>query len=69
MTNAKANAVRWGLIAVATLAFAHGPADVDRWRQDNGRYLERIKERYPRLYELLEEAAKTLAKLPSAPLR
>lgn len=66
MTTAEANAVRWGLIAVATLAFAHGSAEVDRWRQDNGRYLERIKDRYPRLYELIEEAAETLAKLPSA---
>lgn len=64
MTTAEANALRWTLIAVATLAFARGSADVDRWRQDNGRYLDRIKERYPRLHELLDEAAATMAKLP-----
>lgn len=57
MTPAEANAVRWSLLAVATLAFATGPADVDRWRQDNGRYLERIRARYPRLHALIEEAA------------
>ncbi len=57
MTPAEANAVRWSLLAVATLAFATGPADVDRWRQDNARYLERIRARYPRLHALIEEAA------------
>jgi ABC-type branched-subunit amino acid transport system ATPase component len=46
---------------VATLAFATGPAEVDRWRQDNGRYLERIRARYPRLHDLIEEAAETMA--------
>lgn len=48
-------------MAVATLAFAEGSADVDRWRQDNGRYLERIGARYPRLHALIEEAAGTLS--------
>jgi ABC-type branched-subunit amino acid transport system ATPase component len=61
MTPAEANAVRWSLLAVATLAFATGPADVDRWRQDNGRYLERIRARYPRLHALIEEAAGTIS--------
>lgn len=61
MTPAEANAVRWSLLAVATLAFATGPADVDRWRQDNGRYLARLRERYPRLYALIEEAAVTIS--------
>ena len=64
---AEANAVRWGLLAVATLAFATDPTDVDRWRRDNGRYLERIRARYPRLHELLEEAADTIAGRPRAP--
>jgi hypothetical protein len=67
MTPAEANAVRWSLLAVASLAFATGPADVDRWRQDNGRYLERIRARYPRLHELLEETAETIAGRPQAP--
>jgi hypothetical protein len=57
MTPAEANAIRWSLLAVATLAFATGPADVARWRQDNGRYLERIRARYPHLHDLIEEAA------------
>jgi hypothetical protein len=60
MTIGEANAVRWALLAVATLAFARGSADVDRWRRDNGRYLDRIQERHPRLYELLDEAAKAI---------
>ena len=64
MTPAEANAVRWSLLAVATLAFATGAADVDRWRQDNSRYLERIRARYPRLHELLEEAAGAIAGRP-----
>lgn len=64
MTTAEANALRWALIAVATLAFAGGAADVDRWRQDNGRYLDRIKDRHPRLHELLDEAAEAMAKVP-----
>lgn len=67
MTPAEANAVRWSLLAVATLAFATGPADVDRWRQDNGRYLARIRARYPRLHDLLDEAAETIAGRPRAP--
>jgi hypothetical protein len=61
MTPAEANAVRWSLLAVATLAFATCPADVVRWRQDNRRYLERIRERYPRLHALIEEAAISIA--------
>lgn len=61
MTPAEANAVRWSLLAMATLAFATGPADVDRWRQDNGRYLDRIRQRYPRLHDLLEEAAAAIS--------
>jgi hypothetical protein len=61
MTPAEANAVRWSLVAVATLAFATGPADVARWRQDNGRYLERIRQRYPRLHDLIEEAAAAIS--------
>ncbi|MCA0247643.1 MAG: hypothetical protein LCH93_13585 [Proteobacteria bacterium] len=64
MTVAEANALRWALFTVATLAFAQGSVDVVRWRQDNGRYLERIKERHPRLYELLDEAAEAMAKVP-----
>lgn len=65
MTVAEANALRWSLFTVATLAFAQGAADVDRWRQDNGRYLDRIKERHPRLHELLDEAAEAMAKVPT----
>ncbi len=61
MTPGEANAVRWSLLAVASLAFATGPAEVDRWRQDNIRYLERIRARYPRLINLIEEAAETIA--------
>jgi hypothetical protein len=61
MTPAEANAVRWSLLAVATLAFATGPAEVDRWREDNGRYLARIRRRYPRLHNLIEEVAETIA--------
>jgi len=61
MTPAEANAARWSLLAVATLAFATGPAEVDRWREDNGRHLERIRRRYPRLHDLIEEAAETIA--------
>lgn len=61
MTPAEANAVRWSLLAVATLAFAAGPAEVDRWRQDNGRYLERIRQRYPRLHDLIQEVAETVS--------
>ena len=61
MPPAEANAVRWSLLAVATLAFATGPADVDRWRQDNGRYLKRIRARYPRLHDLIEEAADAIS--------
>lgn len=61
MTPAEANAVRWSLLAVATLAFATGPADVDRWRQDNDRYLKRIRARYPRLHDLIEEAAAAIS--------
>lgn len=61
MTPVEANAVRRSLLAVATLALATGPADVDRWRQDNGSYLERIRERYPRL---IEEAAISIAGEP-----
>ena len=61
MSTVEANAVRWSLLAVASLAFATGPADVDHWRQDNGRYLQRIRARYPRLHDLIEEAAETVA--------
>lgn len=61
MTPAEANAVRWSLLAVASLAFATGPAEVDRWRQDNGRYLEGIRRRYPRLHDLIEEAAAAIS--------
>ena len=39
----------------------NGADDVARWRQDNGRYLERIRTRYPRLHALIEEAADTVA--------
>ncbi len=60
MTAAEANALRWALLAVATLAFARGSADVDRWRQDNGRYLDRINERHPKLHEMIDEAAKAI---------
>ena len=65
MTVAEANALRWALFTAATLAFAQGSADVDRWRQDNGRYLDRIKEHHPRLYELLDEAAGAMTKVPT----
>lgn len=65
MTVAEANALRWALFAVATLAFAQGSADVDRWRQDNGRYLDRIKERHPRLHALIDEEAAAMAALPA----
>ncbi|WP_422036573.1 hypothetical protein [Reyranella sp.] len=61
MTPAEANAVRWSLLAVATLAFATCPAEVDRWREDNGRYLERIRRRYPRLHALIQEVAETVS--------
>lgn len=61
MTAAEANAMRWSLLAMATLAFARGPADVDRWRKDNDRLLARLGDRYPRLHALIEEAAGTIA--------
>lgn len=67
MTPAEANAVRWTLLAVATLAFATGPADVAHWRQDNRRYLARIRARYPRLHDLIEETAETIAGRSRAP--
>lgn len=62
---ANANAVRWTLIAVATLAFATGPADVARWRQLNGKYIDRLRARHPRLAELIDEAAATIAGPPA----
>lgn len=55
--------MRWSLLAVATLAFATGPADVNRWRQNNDRLLARLGDRYPRLHALIEEAAGTIAGL------
>lgn len=48
------------VLRLALITFARGAADVDQWRQDNGRYLNRNGERYPRLHELVEEVAKLI---------
>lgn len=49
-------AARWTYYAAWSLCLARGPADVEQWRQDNARYLERIRDRYPDLNDELETA-------------
>ena len=54
------NAARWTAIAIATLAFARGSADIDQWRHDNRRYLARLQKAYPAQYQRIEDAIATL---------
>lgn len=55
-------AARWTFYAAWSLCLARGTADVDQWCQDNARYLERIRDRYPDLHAELERAiARVLA--------
>jgi hypothetical protein len=57
-----ANAAMWTDIAIATLTFAGGSADIEQWRTDNRRYLARLQKRYPTQYRRIEDAIKGLAK-------
>jgi hypothetical protein len=43
-----------------------GAADVGRWRRDNGRYFKRIRARYPRLLNMIEQAADNIGASPGA---
>jgi hypothetical protein len=52
----EANATRWTDVAIATLALARGPADVDQWRHDNRRYLARLQKAHPAQYQRIEDA-------------
>jgi hypothetical protein len=52
----EANAAKWTDIAVATLAFARGPADVDQWRHDNRHYLARLQKAHSAQYQRIEDA-------------
>ena len=50
------NAGMWTDIAIATLAFASGSADIEQWRHDNRRYLARLQKAYPTQYRRIEDA-------------
>ena len=50
------NAARWTDVAIATLAFVCGPADVDQWRHDNRRYLARLQKAHPAQHQRIEDA-------------
>lgn len=56
-------AARWTFYAAWSLCLARGPADIEQWRQDNARYLKRIRDRYPELHAELETA---IARVPAA---
>ncbi len=49
-------AARWAFYAAWSLCLVRSPADVEQWRRDNARYLERIRDRYPNLHAELEQA-------------
>ena len=57
-----ANAAMWTNIAIATLTFASGSADIEQWRHDNRRYLARLQKAYPTQYRRIEDAIKGLGK-------
>jgi hypothetical protein len=61
MADRSANAILWAGVAIAALAFARSAADVDQWRADNGRYLERLRQALPDLAGLVEAFATTRA--------
>jgi hypothetical protein len=50
------NAGMWTDIAIATLTFASGSADIEQWRHDNRRYLARLQKAYPTQYRRIEDA-------------
>jgi hypothetical protein len=56
------NAAMWTGIAIATLAFARGSADIDQWRHDNRRYLARLRKAYPTQHQRIEDAIAGLGK-------
>jgi hypothetical protein len=62
------NAAKWTDVAIATLAFARGSADVDQWRHDNRRYLARLQKAHAAQHQRIEDAIAALA-LPPQPLR
>lgn len=57
MTDRSANAILWAGVAIAALAFAKSPADVDQWRADNGKYLDRLREALPDLGGMVDAFA------------
>lgn len=64
MNQPGANAAAWTTIAIATLVFARSAADVDRWRADNARYLERLRSSWPAEHQRIEDAIAAL-KVPA----
>ena len=56
------NAGMWTDIAIATLTFASGSADIEQWRHDNRRYLARLQKAYPTQYRRIEDAISGLGK-------
>ena len=52
----------WTDIAIATLTFASGSADIEQWRHDNRRYLARLQKAYPTQYRRIEDAISGLGK-------
>ena len=57
-----ANAAMWTDIAIGTLTFAGGLADIEQWRHDNRRYLARLQKGYPIQYRRIEDAINGLGK-------
>lgn len=57
-----ANAATWTDIAIATLTFASGSADIEQWRHDNRRYLARLQKAYFMQYLQIEDAIADLGK-------
>ena len=56
------NAGMWTDIAIATLTFASGSADIEQWRHENRRYLARLQKAYPTQYRRIEDAISGLGK-------
>lgn len=67
MTDRAAIATAWTTIAIATLAVARSAADVDQWRRDNGRYLDKLLRRWPAEHQRIEDAIAALPVMGRAP--
>lgn len=61
MTDRSANAILWAGVAIAALAFAKSAADVDQWRADHARHLDRLRQALPDLADLVDAFATTRA--------